>query len=305
MKLVAYHGPLDTPRMLALAQASSASNTHVVDWPYRFASWSFDQPENIALWTDDTGALVAWAVLQTPFWALDYVMHPSAESSTLHRDILAWADTRANTALGTRFGRPAWFVNVMSHQEERMRDLQAMGFANQADVGEDAWSKVLMSLSLKPDALPAVTSTLLLPEGFEIRPLAGEREVEAYVALHRAVFESENMTVGWRMRMLTQPAYHSELNLVAAAPDRSLCGFCVCWLDGAVGQVEPMGIRSDMRRRHLGRILLDEGIRRLRTSGATRVYVETDNYRNAAFALYSSCGFAIEHDVLVFRKDYA
>ena len=43
-----------------------------------------------------------------------------------------------------------------------------------------------------------------------------------------------------------------------------------------------MGIRADMRGRHLGQTLLTEGLRRLGAHGAQRVYVETDNYRNAS-----------------------
>ena len=55
----------------------------------------------------------------------------------------------------------------------------------------------------------------------------------------------------------------------------------------------------------LGRAVLAEGLRRLYEQGAQEVLVETDNYRNAAFALYESVGFRVARDVLVFRKDYA
>lgn len=307
MKQVAYSGSRDPARMLALARDSSANNMHVADWPYRFASWAFDQPDNAALWVDDAGELIAWATLQTPFWAIDYVMRPDAESSALHRAILTWADARARAIVNTRFGHPAWFVNVIAHQAERACDLEAMGFANQADVADDAWSKVLMSLSPLPGGeglgVGADGSTRL-PTGFTIRPLAGEREVGAYVALHRGVFESENMTAEWRARTLAQPTYNPALDLVLVAPDGSLCGFCVCWLNGADGQVEPMGIRADMRGRRLGQALLADGLRRLTAYGAERVFVETDNYRDAAFALYESVGFRTLYDVFVFRKNY-
>lgn len=131
------------------------------------------------------------------------------------------------------------------------------------------------------------------------------REVDAYVALHRAVFESESMTADWRARTLAQPTYKPDLDLVLIAPDGDLCGFCVCWLDGAQGQVEPMGIRKDMRGQGLGQALLVEGLRRLTARGAQHVFVETDNYRDAAFGLYESVGFRTSHDVHVFRKDYA
>jgi ribosomal protein S18 acetylase RimI-like enzyme len=284
--------------MLALARASRANNLHVADWPYRLASWAFDQPENAARWVDDAGELLAWAALQAPFWAIDYVMRPDAESSALHRSILAWADERARAVAGTRFGRPAWYVGVLAHQAGRRRDLEAAGFADQVDAGENAWSKVLMArdaVSHRPVALPP---------GFAIRPLDGQREVEAYVALHRAVFESENMTIAWRLRTLRQAAYRPGNDLVLQAPDGELAGFCVGWLDGDAGQIEPMGIRADARGRGLGMALLSECVRRLGRSGATRVFVETDNYRDAAFALYQSAGFRVEHEVRVYRKDY-
>lgn len=53
-----------------------------------------------------------------------------------------------------------------------------------------------------------------------------------------------------------------------------------------------------------GRAVLAEGLRRLYEQGAQEVFVETDNYRDAAFALYESVGFRVARHVLVFRKDY-
>jgi hypothetical protein len=34
------------------------------------------------------------------------------------------------------------------------------------------------------------------------------------------------------------------------------------------------------------------------------VAVETDNYRDAAFVLYTAAGFQVVEEVLVFRKEY-
>ena len=47
----------------------------------------------------------------------------------------------------------------------------------------------------------------------------------------------------------------------------------------------------------------DEPLRRLHAHGASRVYVEADNYRNAALVLYEACGFGVARHVLVFRRD--
>jgi len=49
--------------------------------------------------------------------------------------------------------------------------------------------------------------------------------------------------------------------------------------------------------------VLGELPRRVKALAAEGVYVETDNYRNAAFSLYEAMGFTLIHEVLVFRKD--
>ncbi len=143
------------------------------------------------------------------------------------------------------------------------------------------------------------------PTGFVIRPLNGESEVSAYVELHRAAFESRNMTVEWRARTLRSREYIPDLDLVCVAPDGRLAAFCIGWLNptGPVsGQIEPLGVHPDWRHLGLGRAILGEALRRLHHRGATRVYVETDQYRDAALGLYESTGFRVIEDVLVYRK---
>jgi ribosomal protein S18 acetylase RimI-like enzyme len=146
-----------------------------------------------------------------------------------------------------------------------------------------------------------------MPPGFAIRPLAGQREVEAYVELQRAVFGSKNMTPEWRARTLRQREYIPDLDLVAAAPDGRLAAFCICWLAdvpglGTCGQVEPLGVHDDFRGVGLGRAILCEGLRRLRAHGAEKIYMETDRFRNAALGLYESAGFRVIRDVWVYRR---
>jgi mycothiol synthase len=290
------------PEMTALAAGFPAQHLHGIDLPYRFSSWALDHPENAVLWKDEQDRLVGWAAMQTPFWMVDYACHPDYEED-LHAQIIQWADRRASQLLETEWGHPAWFYSVFSGQEKRIHDLETAGFVSQASVGENSWSKVWLkharqtALDAKPPA-----------QGFVIRPLAGAAEVDAYVDLHRCVFESRNMTTEWRLRTLQQPQYFSDLDLVAVDDAGRLAGFCICWLGKSsgrlCGQVEPMGVSPEYRRAGLGKVLLCEGLRRLYRHGAEAIYVETDNYRNAALALYESAGFGVEQDVLVFRKDY-
>ena len=297
-----FRGEADLQAMAALVRAFPADNLHVTDLPYRFSSWAFDFPENVGLWATPGGSLLAWAAMQTPFWTIDQACHPDA-GEELRRQIWAWADGRARAILGTPSGHPMWFVNVFADQAERMRDLEEAGFACQANVGEDSWSKVLMRRAAdRPAAAPT------RPADVAIRPLAGSAEVEAYVALHRAVFESKSMTAEWRARTLRRPEYLSDLDLVAVAPDGRLVAFCVGWLDKSAeearGQIEPLGVHPDWRSRGVGRAILSEAVQRLMLHDARRIYVETDNYRDAALELYESLGFEVVRDVLVYRKEY-
>lgn len=298
-----FSGEPDLNAMLALSSASPAGNMHIVDLPYRLSSWAFDDPANVALWEDSAGQLLAWAVMQTPFWFIDYAIHPAADAD-LHHQVLAWADRRAAEIADTSYGHPCWFIHVFSDQTEHQRDLEATGFACQADVGEDSWSKVFMQ---RPAHLPLPACTP--PDGFTIRPLAGESEVAAYVDLHRTIFESRSMTVEWRSRTLRHPLYIPDIDLVAVAPDGRLAAFCICWLNPdlggtARGQVEPMGVHPDFRKLGLGQAILTENLRRLVQHGAEQLFVETDSYRGPALELYESVGFQVIRDVWIYRKDY-
>ena len=298
-----YSGEADKTQMSALACQFAADNLRVTDLPYRLSSWALDNKDNVALWFDENQQMVAWAALQTPFWSIDYAYHPAA-APDLHQKILAWADQRASVVLGTEYGHPSWFVMVFSGQADRIRDLEKAGFKCQADLGEDSWSKVFMR---RPGQAPV--KVYRSPQGFIVRPLAGEKEVEAYVELHQSVFESKNMTVGWRMRTLCHPAYTPELDLVVESPDGRLVAFCICWFNkyaesDMIGQVEPLGCHKDFAHLALGRVALSEGLLRLQALGAQNIFVETDNYRNIAFRLYESFDFQVIQNVLVYRKDY-
>ncbi|MBI5352047.1 MAG: GNAT family N-acetyltransferase [Chloroflexi bacterium] len=290
----------DKVLMSALAYQFPESNLHVVDLPYRFSSWAFDDPENIRLWFDEDQHLVAWSVLQSPFWTIDYVCHPEVESK-LHEEILSWADQRARSVTNTVYGRPAWFVMAFSGQVDRIRDLENAGFKCQLDVGENSWSKVLMRRSSQTPVKNYEPN-----KGFIVRSLAGEKEVKDYVELHQSVFESKNMTVDWRARTLQHPDYKPELDIVVESPEGRLVAFCICWFNEGLreGHVEPLGSHQDFRRDGLGRVALSEGLRRLQSLGVQNIFVETDNYRDAAFQLYESFDFQVIQNVHVYRKDF-
>lgn len=293
----------DKARMVALVALQPEDHLHTVDLPYRLSSWAFDAPENVALWEAADGTLLGWSVLQSPFWAIDIAAHPEAPPS-LYGAVLAWADQRASALIDTDYARPAWFVGVFERQHDLHKVLEAQGFADQSAIGEDAWSKYLFRRGAQQPTRHTA------PQGIDIRPLNGAVEIPAYVALHRAVFESTSMTEGWRARTLTHPDYRPELDLVAVDQQGNLAGFCICWVSAhgpgglPSGKIEPLGVGADLRNAGVARALMAEGFKRMLEHGAQQIFVETDNYRGAAFNLYKSSGFAIAEHVLVYRKEY-
>lgn len=297
-----FSGKADLEAMTELVRKFPTENIHVVDLPYRLSSWSFDYPENIRLWTNENGQLLAWAILQVPFWTIDYAYDPEFHQE-LYPQILKWADEQARKIVDTPSGHSAWFVKVLASKTNRIQYLEEAGFASQANVGENSWSQVSMEHSMQ------IPDDVHLPDGFQIRPLNGMSEVEAYVNLHQAVFESKNMTIAWRERTLQRPEYIPDLDLVCVAPNGQLAAFCICWLDkdpngNVSGQIEPLGVHADFRKLGLARSILATGLKRLTAKGATKIYVQTDNFRNAAFELYESVGFHVIEDILMYRKDY-
>ncbi len=298
-----YLGEHDKLVIIQLAREFQSDILHVIDLPYRLCSWALDESHNIGLWVDETDRLVAWAVMQTPFWTVDYVYNNRIEVD-LHPQILSWVDQRAREAIATPFGHPAWYVNVFAEDHERISLLEQFGYANEVDAGEYSWSKVWMQLEKRINIPPPI-----LPDGFILRPLAGESEVEAYVELHQQVFETKNMTLEWRLRTLHQPEYIPDLDMVIIAPDGKMVAFCIGWLSpspggGYIGQIEPLGSHPAYRKNNLGKAVLKETLYRLQENGARSVFIETDSYRCPALRLYQGVGFEVTRRVLIYRKDY-
>jgi ribosomal protein S18 acetylase RimI-like enzyme len=58
-----------------------------------------------------------------------------------------------------------------------------------------------------------------------------------------------------------------------------------------MGYFEPVGVHPDFHRRGLGKSLLFEGLRRLKSEGMTEASVCADSDNPAAIRLYESVGF--------------
>jgi ribosomal protein S18 acetylase RimI-like enzyme len=194
-------------------------------------------------------------------------------------------------ALDQERGEPLpYWVELRANDAERQSLVTSHGFTLDEDYTYIHLRHPLVNL---PEMAP-------LPDGMTIRSLDGESEAAAYVTLHRAAFESDFMTVGWRAQTLRMPQYRPELDLVAVTPEGRLAGFLVGWLDEArqLAQIEPMGMHPDFRGMGLARALLFEGLRRFQAHGAIEAIVETESGRSPALQAYQSVGFAPAHTII-------
>jgi ribosomal protein S18 acetylase RimI-like enzyme len=150
-----------------------------------------------------------------------------------------------------------------------------------------------------------------LPAGFSIRPMGGEAEVNAYVALHRAAFGTENMTVEYRRVIMSTPSYLPELDLVAVAPNGDLAAFCVCQIfpddtpragGRQEGWTDPIGTHPNYQRLGLAKALIVAGMYRLKGRGIDTALLGTSSKNIAMQHVAESLGFRVASRTLFYSK---
>jgi len=199
---------------MALAIQAPVEQFSATALPYQLSSWALDDPANVGLWEDGQGQLIAFALLQIPFNALNYVIHPTADVTQLKATILAWSVARASE-WAKQQATPFTFSYLVAENDLAMADLvQAYGFVRQEP------ARVLLSRT-RQQPIPPVA----LPDGFRLRHLAGPEEVAAATALLAAAFRINTVTELWRRRILQQAAYRAELDVVVEAPNGDLASF--------------------------------------------------------------------------------
>ena len=261
---------------------SDIPHIHLVDMPFRQTSTWQDHGCELGIWQKDA-EIQAWAVFLPPWWNLDFAIHPAEHGSDLENEVFAWGKEQI-TAYAKRTGESFWgsveiFENI-PNADRTVANLAKLGFQ------QFEWSTLRFELRLDQ-----ATPQTQIPDGFQIRPLAGKSEVDEYVSLHRAAFGSDRMTPAWRMRTLTHPAYRPEIDLVAVSPEEKLVGFCICWMWHSLGQIEPLGVHPDYQGLGLGRALEVAAINALQSHGVRTVYLDHVSLNDKAIDLSLKNGF--------------
>jgi ribosomal protein S18 acetylase RimI-like enzyme len=177
---------------------------------------------------------------------------------------------------------------------EQLRFLEKFGFVREA-IRSLKYSR---SLAEPIDEFP-------FPPGFSLRSATGENEVDALVALHRAAFGTDNMTVEERLAIMRAPQYIPDLDFVAVAPNGDLSAFCICGFDesnGQIGFTDPIGTHPNYQRLGLGKAIVSAGLRAIQSRGATVAELGTSSTNIPMQKLAERLGFACISESIWFSK---
>ena len=138
--------------------------------------------------------------------------------------------------------------------------------------------------------LPDAPELLDLPQGFRCRTVEPEDFAER-VAVHRDVWAPSRVTESSFATVQASWPYRASLDCVVEAPDGRFAAYCLVWPDdeNRVGELEPVGVREEFRRRGLGAAVCTFALRRWHEEGGCQAIVYCEN--DAACGLYESIGF--------------
>jgi ribosomal protein S18 acetylase RimI-like enzyme len=262
-----------TPEIVAAMQRLALEQRRLLGsrapWHIGDIAWGARQHEGresewrIRLWIED-GRVAAWAWLQQD--RLEHDVHP--EYLHLLDEILA---------------EPAARVAVAFEDDRERRDALARhGFTQPGDV-----MHYLVRELPEPPELPP------LPDGFRYRTIAAD-DLRERVAVHRDVWAPSRVTEASYAEVRAAWPYRESLDCVVEAPGGRFAAYCLCWPDdeNGVGELEPVGVRDQFRRRGLGAAVCTYALRRLYEEGGRQAIVYCSN--EPACALYQSIGFRIQ-----------
>jgi ribosomal protein S18 acetylase RimI-like enzyme len=251
------------------------------------------------LWEGASGQLAGYAILLGTCNSLGFEIAPRVTDSGIAAEVLAWGARRVLELAGATETPLLLRTNCRDHNAERIALLEQHAFTPQ----ENCTLHMVRPLA-EPVLEPEV------PAEFIIRPVAGEHEVNALVALHRAAFGTQIITEETRLAWMRVLEYDPELDLVAVAPDGTLAAY----VTGSIareentlsgrqdGYTDPVATHPAYQRRGLARGLLLTALRLLRERGIDAAWLSTADDNKAMQAAARSAGFRVQSTTVRFSK---
>jgi mycothiol synthase len=296
-----YQGEGDYWRIRAfLRELLPLNNYREVGWHVvRFDYWRWHGAENIErmrledviqLWETEDGHICAVLTPEGRGEAFLHV-HPDFRTPELLEEMVTLAETRLSVVRAD--GQHSLRIWVEEHEGAAQGVVARHGYLK----GDGPEYMRQRSIDTPfPQALPA--------QGYNVRSLGdGVELIERCYASGLAFHDNDihiaagNRDVAWYRNIQNAPLYRRDLDIVAIAPDGAVASFCTAWFDDVTrtGVFEPVATVPAHQWRGLGKVVMSEGLRRLKRIGATRAYVSS--YSPEAGALYAAMGFT-DYDLL-------
>jgi ribosomal protein S18 acetylase RimI-like enzyme len=288
-----YADTADRARVLALRDATLTPQTAdqyptAADLSALLDALEGDAPVT-RVWEDAAHRLQAFALLHLPYANLYCYFDPATRTADLESAVVTWAIQRLRAANAQDGESRTLDAHAREDDPHRVAFLERQGFRRQAD------HTVRMARALADPLPPPV-----VPSGYTVRPLAGEAEAPALVALHRAAYGTTHLTLEDRLARMRQPDYHPAYDWVAVAPDGTLAAYVAASRDSAVtalhgrneGEIDTVATHPAHRNQGLARALLLMGLRALHAQGVTTALLGTES-DSPAQRLYEAAGFRV------------
>lgn len=245
------------------------------------------------LWADADGQVVGFAALTPPdprggYLPTTLIADPREMGGLLRGAMLDWATGRARErAAGSDAPGAITLVTEADEADAILhRLLMERGCARQ-DVAVRSMARSAADLP-GPVAFPAGFALRQLPPVEEL-----ERDPERYGPL------LARWGVAQRRRLTSAPDYDPALNLLVDAPDGTIAAYCETSFARtgqhepapAIGAIDMIATRPELRGRGIGRALFLAACGRLRAAGAGRIGLFTESTNLAALHLYRALGF--------------
>ena len=280
---------MDKIRVLQVAGLAANNGTHYahcgdVDRRFYYPPNEEARRENVRLWEDDTGRLLAWGVADDD--SVDFFAHHTLRGTETAAAMLAWflgwAESRAKQQ-GTTKLQNYWVTETDTVTQAHWH---ACGFTSKEDGPHFA------------QPLNRAIPTPVLPAGFALSDARTEANFRLRAeATHGAFGIERPWDAYWEknLGLFRSRGYVGENNLFVRSPDGHGASACVIWFDheNKVGLFEPVGTHPNYQKMGLGKAVLYEGLRRMQAAGMQTAIVSTNLDNIAAIALYRSVGFEI------------
>lgn len=305
LKIHPYHNEEDYWKMRQfLREVMLLNDLHQHSWHVARLDywWWFIQPDiekinlstSIFFWETETGELAA--ILNPEGKGQAYLqIHPKHRTPELEEEMIVTAETHFKRP--NREGRQRVLVFADSKDAARHNILKRCGYQK---VERPETNETIHLFSLDQEI-----SNVNTPEGYTIRALGhGLELLERCYASGLGFHDDDIQTArenrddpSWYHHIQSAPLYRRDLDLVAVANDGSIASFCTVWFDDVTrtAYFEPVATVPKHQRHGLGKAVLTEGLKRLKTMGAKLATV--GGYSDAANGLYFSV-FGKEYDLL-------